>query len=100
MFEILQKSLFAGVGLGYMAKEKVEEIGKKILEEAKVGETEGKKFLDELQRRTEAARLAMEKMVNDTVSAAMDKLDIVKRRDIDGLEKRISDLEKKMGRKE
>jgi len=93
MFDVIKKAVFAGIGLGFVAKEKVEEMGKKLIEEAKLGEAEGRKFIDELKKKSEDARLALEKTVNDAVAAAFKKIDIVRRQDIEKLEKRIAELE-------
>ncbi|MBD3393948.1 MAG: hypothetical protein GF418_17570 [Chitinivibrionales bacterium] len=95
MFEAVQKAAFATVGLGFMTKEKVEEIGKKIIKEAKVSEAEGKKFLDELLRKSDEARLAMEKSANDAVNRALEKMDVAKHSEVEELRARLTELEQR-----
>jgi polyhydroxyalkanoate synthesis regulator phasin len=45
--------MLASVGVTYLTKDKIEEVGKKILQDAQVNETEGRKFVDELVKKTE-----------------------------------------------
>jgi polyhydroxyalkanoate synthesis regulator phasin len=99
MFEVLQKAVFASIGLGMMTKEKVEQIGKKLLEEAKVSEAQGKKFLKELTKKSEDARLALEQTVSSAVNATLKKLEIPSRAEVEALKKRIAELEEALNRK-
>ena len=93
MIELAKKTLLAGIGLAFMTKDKAEEIAKKIASEAKIAEGEGKKFVDELVKRSEDAKSNVEKLVNDTVTAALNKLEIPTRADVKKLEDRIKELE-------
>ncbi|MBD3345693.1 MAG: hypothetical protein GF401_11590 [Chitinivibrionales bacterium] len=94
MFEIVEKAIYAGIGAAYMAKEKVEEMGKKIAEDTNMSEAEGKKFVEELKKRSSEARLAMEKSVSETMEKTLKRLDIPTRKEISSLENRLSRLEK------
>ena len=95
MIELIKKTLLAGVGLAYMTKEKAEEAAKKIVSEAKIAEGEGKKFVDEMIKKSEEARAGIEKAVNSGVQAALSKLDLPSKAEIKKLEDRIKALEGK-----
>jgi polyhydroxyalkanoate synthesis regulator phasin len=95
MFELIKKTLLAGVGLAYMTKEKAEEAAKKIAAEAKIAEGEGKKFVDELIKKSEEAKAGIEKIVNNTVETALTKLDLPTKAQMKKLEDRIKELEGK-----
>ena len=93
LFESLKKTLYAGVGLAFLTRDKIEEMGKRMAEEAKLSEADGKKFIDEILKKSEDAKNALEKAVNAAVSAAMEKLDIPRNGDLKALEARVKALE-------
>jgi polyhydroxyalkanoate synthesis regulator phasin len=93
MLESLKKTLYAGVGLAFLTRDKIEELGKRMAEEAKLSEGEGKKFMDEIFKKSEEAKAAFEKAVNSAVGIALDKLDIPRRSELKSLEARVQALE-------
>jgi polyhydroxyalkanoate synthesis regulator phasin len=95
MVELIKKTMLAGVGLAFMTKEKAEEAAKKIVKEAKIAEVEGKKFVDELLKKSEDARKSVEKLVDSAVHTTVTKLDIPTRAEVRKLEERIRELEGK-----
>ena len=56
MIDLIKKTLLTGVGLAVMTKEKVEELGKDLVSQAKLSEHEGKEFVDNLLKQSETAR--------------------------------------------
>ena len=90
MLESLKKALYAGVGLAFVTRDKIEEMAKRLAEEAKLSEGEGKKLVDEFLKKSEDAKAALEKMVSATVGSALDRLDIPKRSELKALEARIA----------
>lgn len=94
MFELLKKNLFTAIGLAVMTQEKVEEVGKKIVQEAKLSEIEGKQFVEELIKKTADTRMAIEKIVNDKLEIAIRKLSIPTKSEIDNINARLNKLEK------
>ncbi|MBD3322714.1 MAG: hypothetical protein GF350_16550 [Chitinivibrionales bacterium] len=94
MFELIEKTLFAGIGAAYLAREKVEELGRKITEQTDLSEAEGKRFIEELKTKSADARLAMEKMVNENMEKAIKRLNIPTREEVSDLEKRLERLER------
>jgi polyhydroxyalkanoate synthesis regulator phasin len=95
MLDALKKTLYAGIGLAFLTRDKIEEMAKKMAEEAKLSEGEGKKLFEEFLRKSEEARATMEKMVTGAVATALEKLDIPRRGDIKALEARVAALEAK-----
>lgn len=93
LFETLKKTLYAGVGLAFFTKDKLEEMGKRMAEEAKLNEEDAKKFIDEVIRKSEDAKAAFEKAVNTGVKAALERLDLPRRAELKALEERIRALE-------
>ena len=95
MIEILQKAMYASVGLVFQTKEKIEDVGKKIAAEAKLSENEGKRLVGELVKRSEDARSAIEKMVKTGIDAALKRANLPTREEYTALEKRVKELEGK-----
>jgi polyhydroxyalkanoate synthesis regulator phasin len=98
MIEVLQKAIYATVGLAYQTKEKIEEVGKRIAAETKLSEKEGKRLVSELVKRSEDARAAVEKMVNKGIDAALKRANLPSREEYRELEKRVKQLEGKAGK--
>ncbi len=94
MFDLLKKNLFTAIGLAVMTREKVEEAGKKIVQEAKLSEIEGKQFIEDLMKKADDARMAIDKIVNDKLEIAIKKLSIPTRSEIDNINVRLNKLEK------
>ncbi len=93
MFEILRKAILAGVGVSYLTKDKIEEVGKKIAQDAKVSEAEARKFVDELIGKSVEAKESLEKNVSEKVRAALHAMNVPTRKDIDELKNKIAELE-------
>ena len=93
MVELLKKSVYATIGIALMTREKAEEIGKKVAEEAQLSENEGKQFVDELLARAEETRSAFEKTVTKQVESVLHKINLPTRSEVEALELRLRRLE-------
>ncbi|NLW31275.1 MAG: hypothetical protein GXY77_07460 [Fibrobacter sp.] len=93
MLEMFKKTLYATVGLAVMTREKVEEFGEKISREMKMSETEGRTFIDELVKRSEETKVAMDKLISERIEAILKKLDIPSRKEFADLDIRVRKLE-------
>ena len=92
MFDLIKKAMFTGLGLAFMTKEKVEEISKEIVKKGKLSETEGKEFIDELQKKSEEAKEKVEAQIESVVKETLKKMDIATRDDFLRVEKQLEDL--------
>jgi polyhydroxyalkanoate synthesis regulator phasin len=93
LFESLKKTLYAGVGMAFLTRDKIEEMAKKLADEAKLSEADGKKFIDEMLKKSEDAKLSFDRTVAAAVDAAMERLDLARKSDLKALEARIKALE-------
>ncbi|WP_319521132.1 hypothetical protein [uncultured Desulfosarcina sp.] len=94
MFDLVRKSMLAGVGLALKAWDEVEDLAKEVAEQSKMTEKEGRKFIDELQSRYEDAQKKLEERVEKSVKELLKKADVVTQEDLKGLKKEIRDLKK------
>jgi polyhydroxyalkanoate synthesis regulator phasin len=97
LFDTLKKTLYAGVGMAFLTREKIEDMAKKLAEEAKLGESEGKKFIDEFLKRSEEAKTSLQRAVDSGVSSALERMNVARDRDLKALEARVKALEARLG---
>jgi polyhydroxyalkanoate synthesis regulator phasin len=97
LFDTLKKTLYAGVGMAFLTREKIEEMAKRLAEEAKLGESEGKKFIDEFLKKSEEAKTSLQRAVDAGVSSALERMNVARDRDLKALEARVKALEARLG---
>jgi len=91
--DLIKKTMYMGVGLAYMTKEKVEEISQELIKKGELSATEGKEFIDDLTKKSEEARKGLEAKVDSLVKSSLARMKIATSDDIAALEKRIEKLE-------
>ena len=92
MFDMVKKSMLAGIGLALKTWDEVEELVTDIQKKSDMSETEGRKFLDEARKRYEEAQGKLEKRVEDTVKSFLKKTNIVTTDELKELKKEIREL--------
>lgn len=88
--------MLTGIGLALIAKDEVEELAKELVNKGKMSESEGSKFLEDLQKRYDETQKKLEEKVQRAVKEFMKKADVVTREELKGLKKEIRDLKKAM----
>ncbi len=96
MFDFIRTALLTGVGLGVMTKEKIEELAGELSRRAQLTEKEGKDLVDDLLKESERAAEALRVEVSGAVRAALEKMDVATKRDIDALAERLTRVEEQM----
>ncbi len=94
MFELVKKSMLAGVGLALKAWDEVEEMANDMVDQGKMTEKEGRKFLDDLQGRYTETQKKLEERVEKSVREILKKMDVVTQDELKALKKEIRDLKK------
>lgn len=94
MLNIIKKSLLTGIGLALIAKDEVEDLAKELVKKGQMSETEGVKFLDDLQNRYDSTQKKLEEKVETAVKKFMKRADVVTGDELKGLKKEIRDLKK------
>ncbi len=98
MFDLIKKTLLTGVGLAVMTKEKVEELGKDLAEQAKLSENEGKEFVDHLLAQSETARKDFESRINAAVQKAVGGLNLASKEELTKLSAKVEELSAKLSK--
>lgn len=91
-----QEGLYAGLGLALRAKESIEDFGKKISQEYKMSEEEGKRFLEDLMKESEETKSRLDEMIEKRLESYMTEAGVPRKADIDKLTKKLDDIEKKL----
>ena len=94
MLDIIKKSLLTGIGLALIAKDEVEELAKEMAKKGQMSETEGLRFIDDLQKRYDETQKKLEEKVEKAVREFMKRADVVTGDELKGLKKEIRDLKK------
>jgi len=93
MIDLIKKTLLTGVGLAVMTKDKVEELGRDLADQAKLGEQEGREFVESLMKQSENARGELETRIDGLVKQAVDRLNLAPKDELVKLQARILELE-------
>lgn len=94
MLDIVKKTMLTGIGLALKTWDEVEDIAKELQKKGKMTETEGKKFLEEMQDKYEEAQQDLEDRVDQSIKNLLKKADIVTTDELKALKKEIRDLKK------
>ena len=94
MRTIIERSLLTGIGLLSVTREKAHEIVDDLVQRGEVQRDEAKDMVDRLTKRGEAERKSLRKLIRDEVAKGLDGLDLVTKKDIQNLAKKIDTLSK------
>jgi polyhydroxyalkanoate synthesis regulator phasin len=93
MVELLKKTLYVSLGIITMTKERVEDLAKKVASEAKLSESEGKQFIDEVLKRSDEIKESIDKIVSEKTTVLLKTMNIPTRTEMNALELRVKKLE-------
>lgn len=94
MFDLIKKSLLAGIGIALKTKDEVEELAKELIQKSKLSEKDGREFLNELMKKYDEATTRFESRVEKSVKDFLKKADVVTIDELNELKKEISELKK------
>ncbi len=92
MFDLMKKSMLAGIGLALKTWDEVEEMVQDIQKKSEMSETDGRKFLDEARKRYEDAQGKLEKRVETAINDLLKKTNLVTADELKELKKEIREL--------
>lgn len=93
MIDLLKKTMYTGLGLAFMTKEKLEDISQNVADFGKLSEKEGKEFFNEISAKSEEARAELRSQIDKVVDETVTKMKLATRDDITKLEKQIKELQ-------
>ncbi|MFZ7127036.1 MAG: phasin family protein [Desulfobacterales bacterium] len=100
LMELFKKTMVTGIGLALVAKDEVEDWAKEVEKRLSMTEEEGKKFVDDVQKRYEKSQAKLEERVERTVKEVLKKMDIVTTDELKAVKKEIWKLKQALSEKE
>lgn len=98
MEDLIKRVLYTGVGLVATATEKMQSTVDDLVDKEKIDKEEGKKIVDEFVESTESKKGELESRLNEMVEGVINKLNLVKKSEVETLQKRIEELEKELSK--
>jgi len=96
MFELIEKTMLAGIGVVSLTQKKAEELIDDLKEKLDLSEDEGKKLLEKLQEAAKDSQQKLEEMAREEVKKACERAGVVTEEEIAGLKKKVAELEKQL----
>jgi poly(hydroxyalkanoate) granule-associated protein len=88
VYDIVRKTLLAGLGM----QEKVKELVEDLVKKGELNEREGAKLVKEWMEKAKSSTEDMNKMFSEGVSKGMEKANIATKEDLDKLTKKVHQL--------
>ena len=92
IIDFTKKAFLTGLGLALTAKDEVEDLTKELEKKMSMGEEEGKKFFQDVQKRYEDTQEKLEARVEKSAKEFLKKADIVTSEELKALKKEIREL--------
>ncbi len=92
MKDFLKNIVCAGVGAAFLTREKLEEVGKELVDKGSMTLDEGKEFVDELLKKSDSAKEHLEEWINRKVEDRMKKCHIAGSEEIAELRREVEEL--------
>jgi polyhydroxyalkanoate synthesis regulator phasin len=89
MFELIKKAMFTGIGMAAMTKDKIEELAGDFIKKGDLSEQEGRKLVDEMMKKSEESKAEVKKQLDEMVQAALVKMEVARKTQIDELQEEI-----------
>jgi polyhydroxyalkanoate synthesis regulator phasin len=92
----IKRGLLAGFGAVFLTKEKIEEVTRKLVAEAKLSREDAERLRKELLDTGEEQWKEMEQSVSGAVRKAVESLNIARRGDVEELKVKVDALDKRL----
>jgi polyhydroxyalkanoate synthesis regulator phasin len=96
MLEEIKKGLLSGLGGVLLTKEKIEEISRKMVDEAKMSKEDARKLREDLLANGERQWTQMQESVSEAFKKGLKSLDIGSKSEVQRLTERVDNLEKRL----
>jgi polyhydroxyalkanoate synthesis regulator phasin len=96
MLEEIRKSLVTGLGAALLTKDKIEEITRRLVDEARLSREEADQLADELYHAGQRQWSSMETYIKDAVRQTLSAVDIGSRQELEELSAKVNHLQKRI----
>ncbi len=98
MLDLARRAVLTGVGLGLIAKDKIDEAVQRIREENNLTEEESRRLARELLDQSDEARKNLNALIEKTTKRLLAHMDIPSQKDLADLKKRVEKLEESINK--
>ena len=95
MESLVKNFIYSGVGLVSITTEKFKNTIEGLVSDKKISSEEGKKIVDDFFKNTEDKKEEFDSQLKEIIETVLSKFKFVSKTDIEALEARINELEKK-----
>ena len=99
MMKLVKRTAFLSIGLAAMSAASIKRIGKKLADEGKLSEDEGKKLVDDLLEQSKKSKAQLKNDINKTVKDSLSDLDVATTKDVKDINSRLDNIEKNLEKK-
>jgi polyhydroxyalkanoate synthesis regulator phasin len=92
----LERTFYAGLGMALRTKDAIADMAQRLAQEQQLNEVEGRRLSDNMVRQAEEFRDRLSGVVKEQVDETLKQLDLVRKSDVQALERRIQELEAKI----
>jgi polyhydroxyalkanoate synthesis regulator phasin len=96
MLEEIRKNLITGLGAVLLTKDKIEEITRRLVDEARLSRADADRLADELFQAGEHQWSTMETAIKDGVRRTLSTMDIGSLQELEKLKAKVSSLQKRV----
>ncbi len=97
MKDLMNKAFSLGLGLAASTREQAEKLAQELSAKGDMSKADSQQFVSSMIQRGQEAKGSLETFVRERVKAVTDELNLVHREELQRLEKRIADLESRLG---
>jgi len=98
MLEPLRKLLLAGLGTVDLTEEKLKSVFDDLVARGEVSEKEARELVSGWAKRAGEQRTKIQQQVDDAVRRALERMGVSQRAEVEKLESRVADLERRVPR--
>ncbi len=89
MFELIKKSIFAGIGVLALTEEKVRELTNDFVKKGKLTAQEGESLVDEVQKVIEENKAKLSTLIDERVQSIANDLHLITKDDLAEMEENL-----------
>jgi len=93
-FEMMKKVMLTGIGLALKTQAEMEALTKEVIKKSRMGEAEGKKFIDDVMKKYDKAKKDMDQKIRKGIADYMAEADIASQKELNALKKEVANLKK------
>jgi polyhydroxyalkanoate synthesis regulator phasin len=76
MNDLMSRALLCGLGLASLTKDAIQKTAEDLVNQSKLSEEEGRRLVEDWQRRSDEAQKVLEEKVNSAIHSALKKLNL------------------------